>query len=52
MIRTLVATLPIQAVDIVEVAPPLDHSNITSWAALKIIFELFGVADVKKTKEE
>jgi agmatinase len=52
MIRTLVTKLPIQAADIVEVAPPLDHSNITSWAALKIIFELFGVVDAKKEKEE
>ena len=52
MVRTLVTELPIQAVDIVEVAPPLDHSNITSWAALKLIYELFGVADIKKNKEE
>ena len=52
MVRTLVTELPIQAVDIVEVAPPLDHSNITSWAALKLIFELFGVADIKNKKEE
>jgi arginase family enzyme len=27
--------------DIVEVAPDLDVNDITSWAALKIIHELF-----------
>src|SRR5207302_10961832 len=28
--------------DLVEVAPPLDHSDITTLAALKIIFEFLG----------
>jgi agmatinase len=30
--------------DVVEVAPPLDNGDITSLAALKIIFELWGMA--------
>jgi agmatinase len=40
--------LPVQAMDIVEVSPPLDHADITSWAALKIIYELFGGITFKK----
>jgi agmatinase len=34
--------LPIHAMDVVEVAPPLDVSDITSIAALKVIYEVFG----------
>jgi agmatinase len=34
--------LPVGAMDIVEVSPPLDsRNNITSWAALKIMYEVF-----------
>jgi agmatinase len=29
--------------DVVEVAPPLDHGDITTFAALKIIFEIWGM---------
>lgn len=29
--------------DVVEVSPPLDHSDITSLAALKIVFETWGM---------
>lgn len=43
LVREMVLTLPIAAFDIVEVSPPLDSSDITSWAALKIIYEVFGV---------
>ena len=35
-------TLPVRALDIVEVCPPLDHSDITSFAAIKLIYEVFG----------
>ena len=43
MIRFLMGELPIRAMDVVEVAPPLDTTNnITSWAALKLIYEVFG----------
>ena len=31
------------ALDLVEVSPPLDHSDITSFAALKLIFEFLGL---------
>ncbi len=30
--------------DVTEVSPPLDHSDITSLAALKLIFEFWGMA--------
>ncbi len=34
--------LPLRALDIVEVSPPLDHSDITSFAAVKLLYEIFG----------
>ena len=43
IIKFLIANLPVAAMDIVEVSPPLDTPNqITSWAALKVIYEVFG----------
>lgn len=47
-IKILIKELPIKAMDIVEVSPPLDSSNITSWAALKIMYEVFGQLYLKK----
>ena len=41
--------LPIKAFDIVEVSPKLDVNDITSWLALKTIYEVFDVL-VKKEK--
>jgi agmatinase len=35
---------PLVGLDICEVAPPLDHSDITSLAALKLIFETWSLA--------
>lgn len=41
--KLLITNLPVKAMDIVEVSPPLDQENdITSWLALKIIYEVFG----------
>lgn len=43
IIKYLMTNLPIAAMDLVEVSPPLDSvNNITSWAALKIVYEIFG----------
>lgn len=43
IVKFMIARLPIRAMDIVEVSPPLDGvNNITSWTALKIIYEVFG----------
>lgn len=40
--------LPVVAADLVEVAPPLDISDITSFAALRIITEIFGLVQRRK----
>lgn len=40
--RGVLANLPVKAMDIVEVAPSLDVNDITTWAAMKIIHELFS----------
>jgi agmatinase len=40
-VRIVVAELPVRAVDVVEVSPPLDTNDITSLAALKIIYEIW-----------
>ena len=37
----LIANLNVTCLDIVEVAPPLDVNNITSWLALKSLYEVF-----------
>ena len=34
--------LPVRALDIVEVSTPLDYSDITSFAAIKLLYEVFG----------
>ena len=41
LFKQMIRTLPIRAMDLVEVAPPLDVNDITSWAALRLIQELF-----------
>jgi agmatinase len=41
-LRIIFAGLPVKAMDIVEVSPPLDISDVTSLAALKVIYEVFG----------
>lgn len=44
--KLILGNLPVAAMDIVEVSPPLDQENdITSWLALKIIYEVFGCLD-------
>lgn len=42
LLRVVFAELPVRALDIVEVAPPLDCADITSFAAAKVIYEVFG----------
>jgi agmatinase len=41
-LRLIFAALPIKAMDIVEVSPPLDIADVTSLAALKVLYEVFG----------
>lgn len=46
-LRIIFAQLPVTAMDIVEVSPPLDVSDVTSLAALKIMYEVFGFVQQK-----
>ena len=43
ILKRLIKALPVDAMDIVEVSPPLDVNNITSWLALKYIFEILNL---------
>jgi len=47
--RGLAQQLPVRAMDIVEIAPPLDPSGITLFLALQIVFETFAVLAEKRT---
>lgn len=42
LFKMIIEKLPVKAMDIVEVAPDLDVNNITSWAAMRLIIDLFG----------
>ena len=42
-IKELFINLPIKVMDIVEVSPVLDNNDITSWLALKTIYEILGI---------
>lgn len=50
IIKTIITALPIKAMDLVEVSPVLDSSNITSWAALKLLYSIFGQKYLEKIK--
>lgn len=43
LFKSMLRELPIKAMDIVEVAPDLDVNHITSWAALRLIQEVFAL---------
>lgn len=45
LVRLVVGRLPVKHMDIVEVAPPLDVNDITSWAAMRIVEEVFSIID-------
>ncbi|MBT9140687.1 MAG: Guanidinobutyrase [Dehalococcoidia bacterium] len=48
LVKEIITLLPVEAVDIVEVSPPLDSANVTCWAALKVIYEIFGAIASRK----
>ncbi len=48
LVRAVFQGLPVRAMDVVEVAPPLDQADITSFAALKVIYEVWGVIQEKQ----
>ena len=47
-LRIIYAELPVRAMDIVEVSPPLDISDMTSLAALKLLYEVYGFVQQKE----
>lgn len=49
-IKELFINLPIKVMDIVEVSPSLDTNNITSWLALKTIYEILGIISNERGK--
>lgn len=51
LLRIVFGRLPIRAMDVVEVAPPLDCADITSIAAVKVIYEVFGWVKQKLDQE-
>ena len=52
MVKFLLQNLPVAAMDIVEVSPPLDTRNqITSWTALKIMYEVFAIVKERGGEE-
>ena len=50
LVRLVFQELPVRALDVVEVAPPLDQSDITSFAALKVIYEAWWVMQEKRSQ--
>ncbi len=51
LIRAMDA-LPVVGADLVEVAPNLDVSDVTSFAALRVIMEILGLVDRRKIRLE
>jgi agmatinase len=50
LVRGLLDSLPVKAMDLVEVAPPLDPTDATLFLALQVIFESFAVVARKQGK--
>lgn len=48
--RGLVHDLPVRGMDIVEIAPPLDPTDVTLFLALQIVFETFAVLAEKRRR--
>jgi len=42
IMESVFETLPVRALDLVEVCPRLDPSDITTFAAIKLLYEVFG----------
>ncbi len=48
-VRRMLREMPIKAMDIVEISPPLDISNqITSWAGIRVVQEVFSEISKRK----
>jgi len=42
LVKRIMKRLPVKAMDLVEVSPPLDINDMTSWAAIRIMHDVFG----------
>ena len=51
LVRVIAGALPVKAADVVEVSPPLDTGDITSLAALKVIYELLAAVLLREEKK-
>ncbi|MDE7264559.1 MAG: agmatinase [Anaeroplasmataceae bacterium] len=49
IILSIFSNVNVLAMDLVEIAPPLDCNDITSWLGLKTLYEIFNII---KNKEE
>lgn len=52
IVTELFKKAPIKAFDIVEISPLLDINNITSWLALKTLYEVFEILIAKKNESK
>lgn len=50
LICGLIEKLNVKMMDMVEIAPPLDVNNITSWLGLKTLYEIFHTLEMKNAK--
>ncbi len=51
LLKTATRGAELVGLDIVEVSPPADHEDITTFAALKLIFEVWGMVKVAREAE-
>ena len=49
--RGILEQMPVRAMDLMEIAPPLDPTNATLFLALQIVFETFAVLAEKREPE-
>jgi agmatinase len=52
LITYFIQNLPVRVFDIVEISPKLDVNDVTSWTALKILYEVFAVLAKKWENKE
>ena len=52
LLTGLISHLNVKTMDFVEIAPPLDVNNITSWLALKTMYEIFYILERKSEYKE
>jgi agmatinase len=52
ILHSVAAMSTLVGLDVVEISPPFDNGNITTLAALKLIFEFWGLAQLNPTNKE